>query len=307
MILSVCPNPSIDTYAWLNIFDQGKVNRIEKTQEHPGGKGTHVALALAELGAESRLMGNWAGMAGEWIKNACQEKNVSVSGIQLRGNNRKCYTFRSAESNFNHSELLEPGPEMSEEDWTGFKKAFQKEIVHASLICMSGSWPKNAPDDAYRQLIEIANKQNIKVMLDCSGPQLEEALNSRFFGLHLNEHEAKALCGSSDFDVLTEFLKGKVELIALTKGKDGLQLSYKNEVFTANVELENVVSTVGSGDCLTAGIAYALSKEMKPEDIAGYGVACGAANCMIEALGMLEKETVEKLMPKVQIDMRGEI
>ncbi|HET7361613.1 MAG TPA: hexose kinase [Salinimicrobium sp.] len=306
MILSVCPNPSIDTYAWLDTFRSGKVNRIEKVQEFPGGKGIHVALALAELGMDSKLFGLWAGAAGEWIKAACEEKRVSVSGVQVKGNNRKCYTFRSADPNFNHSELLEPGPEINAGDWTGIKENFQKEIENASLICMSGSWPKGVPHDAYRQIIEIANEQNKRVILDCSGSQLKEALKTDIFGLHLNEHEAKNLCGSSDLEVLIEFLKGKVALVALTKGKEGLELYYKNEVFKANVKLENIISTIGSGDCLTAGIAYAVNKDMKPGEIAKYGVACGAANCLIEALGMLKKETVEKLLPKVGVDMRFE-
>lgn len=301
MILSVCPNPSIDTYAWLTRFSSGQVNRIEKIQKFPGGKATHVALALAELGAETKLMGNWAGFSGEWIKNAVTKKNIACSGVQLEGNNRTCYTFRSTDSDFNHSELLEPGPEMTGENWNEFKSVFTEEITHASLVCMSGSWPTGAPTDAYRQLIEIANQQDCKVILDCSGTQLEEALKSEIFGLHINEHEAKALCGSADIDVLNKHLNGKVNLIALTKGKEGMQLILNNQVIHANVKPEKVISSVGSGDCLTAGIAYAVSNNLSTEQVAAYGVACGAANCMLEALGMLEKQTVEKLMAQVEI------
>lgn len=35
--------------------------------------------------------------------------------------------------------------------------------------------------------------------------------------------------------------------------------------------IDNVISTVGSGDCLTAGIMFALSEGMEIEDIARYG------------------------------------
>lgn len=304
MILSLCPNPSIDTYAWLNNFNQGKVNRIEKQKEYPGGKGTHVALALAELGSESKLMGLWAGNAGEWIKNACEQKNVTITGMELPGNNRKCYTFRSSNPDFDNSELLETGPEMDRQYWKDFKKIFTREIKKASLICMSGSWPKNTPPWAYRQLIEIANNQNINVLLDCSGSQLTEALKIGFFGLHINEEEAYNLCGSTDFDVLLQTLNGKVNLVAMTRGRKGLMMAYKGKITIANVEIDNIISTVGSGDCLTAGIALALEENMIHEDIASYGVACGAANCLNEDLGILKKQDVEKLLSMVQCKIR---
>lgn len=305
MILSVCPNPSIDTYAWLNKIDQAKINRIEELKEYPGGKGVHVALAIAELGEDSGIFGNWGGVTGTWIKKACSQKGIKISGIGLDGNNRKCYTFRSSNPDFNNTELLEPGPVMRAKNWRDLKKSFEKEIKNTNLICLSGSWPKNAPEDAYLQLITIAKKQNKNIFLDCSGIQLLNALQSSFFALHLNEHEAFQLCGSKDFEVLLKKLENKVELIAMTRGKKGLWMWYRGKTYIANVKIDSVISTVGSGDCLTAGIAWAFEKGLKPEQIASYGVACGAANCLNEDLGMLQKKDVEKLLPEVNCKTIG--
>lgn len=301
MILCLCPNPSIDTYAWMTDFQKGGVNRISRLQEFPGGKGTHVALALAELGAKSELMGAWAGNTGQWIREACKEKGVDSSGSVLLGNNRKCFTFRSENSTFDNSELLEPGPEMTDADWRGFVDSFGSRLPKTDLLCMSGSWPKNAPVNAYQQLLDITAAQNKRVILDCSGEQLEEAMKTGCFGLHLNESEAVRFCGSARLEDLVNKLDGKVELVALTKGADGLELYYKGDVVHAKVTISEVISTVGSGDCLTAGIAYAVSKNLSIEEIASYGVACGAANCLTSDLGMLRKEDVENLLPQVEI------
>jgi len=301
MILSCCPNPSIDTYAWLHSFKAGGVNRISRLREFPGGKGIHVALALAELGADSKLLGLWAGNNGQWIKQACEEKGVASSGVGIPGNNRKCFSFRSEDPTFDNSELLEPGPELSFDAWEEFKHLFATEITNASLVCMSGSWPAQAPADAYRSLIRTAKQQQVKTLLDCTGTQLEQALEEGFFGLHLNEEEAENLCGSRQLQALLHKLAGRVELVALTKGAEGLDLYYKGEIVTAKVPIENIVSTVGSGDCLTAGIAFAVEKDWPLEKIAAYGVACGAANCLTEDLGMLQREQVEELLPRVQL------
>ena len=301
MILSVCPNPSIDTYAWLDDFDPGGVNRIKKLQEYPGGKGVHVALALAELGTGSKLMATWGGNTGKWIREKCSVYGINCRGIALTENNRKCYTFRSEKPGFDNSELLEPGPSFSSADWEAFALEFKREIDDASIICMSGSWPGNAPGDAYAQLIAIAKKQHINTILDCSGSQLENALKIGFFGIHLNEIEAENLCGSKDIHELLKMIGDKVKLVAFTRGKKGLILAFNGQLVTANVEVDKVVSTVGSGDCLTAGIAYAISKNLSVEEIAAWGVACGAANCLTESLGMLNEKIVHQLLPKVNV------
>ena len=303
MILSVCPNPSIDCYAWAEGIKTGEVNRIEKLQEYPGGKGIHVALAIGELGGSSRIFAGWAGATGEWIKDACLKKNIEVSGVNLNGNNRKCYTFRSSNPDFANTEILEPGPELSAVHWKDFKEALRKEAANSNLICLSGSWPRGAPKDAYLNLIELATEEKKKVFLDCSGEQLEEALKSSFFGLHLNQDEAFNFCRSENFEDLLRKLKGRVKLVAMTRGKEGLWMYYEGKIYNANVKVNKVLSTVGSGDCLTAGIVWALEEGLTPKEIAAYGVACGAANCLNEDLGMLKKEDVEKLLREVECNI----
>ena len=300
MILTVCPNPSIDTYAWLENIEAKKANRILALKEYPGGKATHVAFALKELNMATTLFGNWAGTTGQWIKTACSTKNIDVDGITLDdGQNRKCYTFRSSLAAFNNTELLEPGPKFKETDWELFTTAFQQSVSKHSLVCISGSWPKGAPENAYNLLIEICNRQQKKVIIDCSGEQLKNALQQSLFGLHINEDELKSINKADSIPSIIKKLSVKVELIAITKGKEGLWLYYQGKLIHANVTIDKVLSTVGSGDCLTAGITYAVEKNLNMENIARYGVACGAANCLNEDLGMLKIEDVNKLLPKV--------
>lgn len=302
MILCVCPNPSIDSYAWLNEFYLGGVNRIDLLSEYPGGKGTHVAIAVQKLGVSSTLFANWAGNTGKKIQELATSFGLGCEGVNIKGENRKCFTFRSDNSRIQNTELLEPGPEISPKDFSAFCTEFQQHAEKAELICASGSWPNGSPDDAYAQLIRIAKQFNRKLVLDCSGVQLEQALEEKFFGLHINEHEAKTLFDSSDVEEIIRKLKSQVELIALTKGKEGLYLYYNNRLIHANVQIDHVLSTVGSGDCLTGGIAYAASQHLDIEEMARYGVSCGAANCLNEDLGIFNIQDVQKLYQQVTIN-----
>ncbi|MGC1630802.1 MAG: PfkB family carbohydrate kinase [Gelidibacter sp.] len=303
MILTVCPNPSIDTYAWLSSFKSGQANRIDEIKEYAGGKGTHVAMALKELSSPVSLLCNWAGTNGEWIKNSPYLEGVGILGTELKGNNRKCYTFRShTDKQFNNTELLEPGPTMSRADWESFLEHFKLALKNCSIVCLSGSWPLGAPEDAYFQLLQLCKNMGKKAILDCSGIQLKNALKGEFFGLHINEHEAEVNFGTKDHLEINKQLKGRVSLLAITKGKDGLFLYMDANYVHANVILKEVKSTVGSGDCLTAGIAYAVVNEFSFNEIAAYGVACGAANCMNEDLGILRLEDVQELLPLVELN-----
>lgn len=302
MILSVCPNPSIDAYAWLQSFENGMANRIVKLKEYPGGKGIHVAMALKELGSSVAIMGNWAGYSGEWIKNASQLNEIDKLGPQLMGNNRKCYTFRSSQRDtFDNSELLEPGPVMSNVSWNRFLLEFKIIIKKFHFVSFSGSWPEGAPDDAYSQLLKICKDENIRSFLDCSGIQLKNALQEGFFGLHINEHEANSVFGTQNHIEIRELLMDKISLIAITKGKEGLFLHSKDHSVHANVSINDVKSTVGSGDCLTAGIVHAIDNGFSFNRIATYGVACGAANCLNEELGILKVADVNKLLNEVEL------
>ncbi|ASV29196.1 1-phosphofructokinase family hexose kinase [Maribacter cobaltidurans] len=303
MVLTVCPNPSIDTYAWLDSFKIGQVNRIIELEEFPGGKGIHVAMALKELGVPVSLLGNWAGPNGHWIKKTYPLRGIEIGGPQLRGSTRKCYTFRSElDNDLNNTELLEPGPKMSNKDWDLFQVQFRKALSHCTLVCLSGSWPSGAPDDAYAQLLKICNKENKKAILDCSGVQLENALKVKFYGLHINEQEAVSNFGVENHLEIRKYLKKNVPMLAITKGKEGLFLYLHDQYVHANVKVEDVKSTVGSGDCLTAGIAFATFNNMPINQVATYGVACGAANCMNEDLGMLRIKDVQSLLPLVEIN-----
>lgn len=301
MILCVCPNPSIDAYAWVDGHATGKLTRIVKLREYPGGKAVHVAMALRELGVKTAILGNWAGPNGDWIRKECKKKRIVSKGIDLEGNNRKCYTFRSQDPALNDSELLEPGPTMTTDDWNRFLPTFEKQAARFDLVCISGSWPTGAPDDANLQLVQICKKLRKKVILDCSGVQLRNVLKTDFFGLHINEQEAISIFDTASTDEIFSKLRDKISLVALTRGKSGLYLNYRDRTLHGNVAVNKVISSVGSGDCLTAGILLAISKKLPVVEIVKYGVACGAANCLTEDLGMLKCNDVNELLPKVGI------
>lgn len=300
MILCVCPNPSVDKYVWINSFLLGGANRATNEKPYPGGKGIHVAFALKELGEEVCVLGFWGGPAGEWIKEQCKKNEIQCYGPETESWTRTCITFKS-KGDFNDTELLGAGPRVNSQLLNNFFESFRQLISKIDCITMSGSWPEGAPDNAYAQLIQVANAKKKKTFLDCSGIQIKNALNENPFTIHLNEKEAKLLFPEESLEQSVKSLSQNCERVAVTAGEEGLFYGIDHKVLHAKCEIENIYSAVGSGDCLLAGLAYSFQNKMDPEDSAGFAVACGAANCLREDLGMLYKSDVKRLVINAQV------
>lgn len=300
MILCVCPNPSVDIYVWIDAIHAGKVNRSSREKQFPGGKGVHVALACAEMAREVTLLGFWGGPTGDWIRNECRKYGIRDDGIGLSDWSRTCQSFKS-DGEFDDTEILGVGPVITSSHQDKMDDLLQKFIPAVSCVSMSGSWPAGATPDGYARLIEICNRHGKKVFLDCTGEQLSNALPLKPYSIHMNTNEAGVLFGEPDPEKGALELSKHCSLAAITAGKDGLFLSDGKEMVHANVTVDQCFSAVGSGDCLVAGLMMAYMDKMDLSDSARLGVACGAANCLRDDLGMLYKQDVENLFGLVNI------
>jgi tagatose 6-phosphate kinase len=299
-ILCVCPNPAVDAFLLASEIKKGSLNRV-RTNYFPGGKGLHVALAANELGEQALLLGIWAGPTGEWLKEQCEELGVKCFGVEVPGWNRINYTLRS-NSDWNETELVSQGPSIVFKHYETLLREFEKQLGDAVGVVMSGSWPQGSPVDAYGTFIELAKQFGVPCWVDGSGDLLNRALAHHPYGVHLNKNELQSSLPFSFEKEPTEYFLQFVDQVALTAGKDGLYLSNGEKTLHAVCPLEKIFSAVGSGDCLTAGLAVAHIRNYSMEETARFAAACGSANCLREDLGLLYRKDVEELLSKVTVN-----
>lgn len=163
------------------------------------------------------------------------------------------------------------------------------------MMALCGSWPTGSPENGYEEIIRLGKEHHVKSILDCTGVQLRNGLKAQPYGVHLNRKEITEFFHTDFETAQTEILK-HCELAAITDGSKGLYLISSEARFHALAKVEKVISTIGSGDCLTAGVIAGLLKGWKPQQVANLGAACGAANCMREDLGMLYQKDINLLM-----------
>lgn len=298
-ILVVCPNPAVDIYAYMPQFEVGVPNRISEEKRYPGGKGLHVGMALAELGFDVTIAGFWGGETGQWIQKKANHyyPNIKFIGPELEEWTRSCYTFKST-GDFDDTEILGTGPVISKSDYELFLEAIRKTLPGVQYVALSGSWPKGAPESGYAEIIGLCQEADVPTMLDCTGVQLSNALDMRPTAVHLNRKEITEFY-QTDFESAGKRILSNCEIAAITDGSKGLQLLSGQNTYHSLAKIDKVISTIGSGDCLTAGVVAGLVQNMELQQVSNLGAACGAANCLREDLGMLYKKHVEELLSEL--------
>lgn len=304
MVLAVCANPSVDSFWSVPVLQQGTTNRSANETYYPGGKGIHVSFALQELGETVTVLGIWGGQTGEWLKKQCNNRGISTIGPSVKEWNRICISMKS-NSGWDETELLGAGPTVDQPIQQAFYETYdlclEKEALQA--VIMSGSVPAGLDNQTYRQLIAKAQAAKISTFVDASGSLLKQALKMQPYAVHINHHEGRKLCGCQHPDEIARWLAEYCKIAAVTAGAEGLYLSVDKQLFKSynRMNPSKIISTVGAGDCLFAGLCQATLKNKDTAFWAKYSASCGTANCIHPQLGMLRKEDVKTLMKSVKL------
>lgn len=302
MNLSICLNPSVDTLVWVDSLIPGESNRSSREEHFPGGKATHVAIALRELGIPVTLSGFWGGPTGQWIRSKCGEKDIAVHGVEVDDWNRSCLTFQSS-NHFNNTELLGVGPVISKERADEYLEAYKEIVADVDSINISGSLPPGVSDSFYAKLISHAKNKGKITVLDCTGEPFLQALKQSPTAIHLNAQECSAASGLTTISEAITYFGEFIPWVCITDGHNGLYVAEESVsgIYHAVCEVSGNYSSVGSGDCATAGLTFAIQNRKTAEEAAAYAAACGGANLLNNELGAFRRLDFERLLKEVKV------
>ena len=304
MILVINLNASIDKKYEIENIEKGKVMRARNVENTPGGKGLHVANVATILKEDCIATGLLGGKSGEFIEDKLKDYGIKQDFVKISGETRSCLAIIS--DDLVQTEILEPGPEVSEAELHSFLDKYIDLIKDSNVIVASGSIPRNVPTNCYRNLIEMANAQGKIFLLDTSGDALKEGIKGRPYFIKPNKDEIEALTGrkiSSTQETIEEikrFQDQGIELVVISLGAEGSIAGYKGKFYKVSVPNVKAVNPVGSGDSYVAGIAVGIERGYSIEDTLKLASACGTANAMEKETGFVKKSVVEELMKKVQ-------
>ncbi|MDQ0148780.1 1-phosphofructokinase family hexose kinase [Eubacterium multiforme] len=305
MILVLNLNASIDKKYKIKNIEKGTVMRASSVHNTAGGKGLHVANVATILGEDTLATGFLGGTTGDFIKEKLSEMNIKNDFVSIKNATRECLAFITED--LEQTEVLEPGPELIDGELEKFLEKYKMLLKDASVVVASGSVPRNLSKDIYKKLIEIAKENNKKFLLDTSGELLIKGIEGKPFFIKPNKDEIEDIMGrkvETTEDILKEideFHKKGIEFVVISLGKDGSIAGYKGEKYRVRVPKVKAVNPVGSGDAFVGGIATGIERGYNIEKILAFAAACGTSNALEEETGVVNKDTVNKLMEEIEV------
>lgn len=295
-------NTSVDKTLEMAELRSGAVNRAASVRAYAGGKGLHVARAIGTLGEPATLVGVIDAAHRAFFEDALSPLGVAFHGVEV-DRVRTCLAIREANGP-RVTEILEPGPEVGEVAQRAICDAFVESARRSEVAVLSGSVPRGFGEDVYARL--VGSLAGVRCLVDASGGLLMAAAEARPFLVKPNREELEVLVSGAIDGVLAAAHSARglcargIEIVVVSLGAKGALLASGGRVCHAVAPPRPARNTVGSGDCLLAGIAVGLARGLALDEVIRLGVACGTANTMSEEHGYVKREHVDEVLPQVR-------
>lgn len=305
-VATITLNPAIDHTASIPNFAAGEVNRVAWEQADPGGKGVNVASFLAGFEVPVSVSGFLGRNNVELFQNFFEEKQIQNYFVVIDGNTRVNIKVIDDVQN-QVTDINFPGLMPTESDLISLHRSIEDLMQDCDWFILSGSIPTGLSPDIYATLIDRLKQQGKTVVLDASGESLRRAIPCAPYAIKPNVHELQELVGHSLADrrsiiqAAEQLLDRGIECVAVSMGANGAIFVDRTAVIHARPPQVEVVSTVGAGDAMVAGLVMGKLQNFSLSDCARFATACSIAALSQIGPRLPPKVTVESWMSNVTV------
>ncbi len=312
LILTVTPNVALDKTYRVEGFAINCVNRPSLTYTVAGGKGVNVARVYQTLGGTAWATGFLGGPNGRIVAQALKREGIASDFAPTRGECRLCIAVIDPMTGA-QTEINEAGPKVAPREVAELLRRIERLFTQHEFefVVLSGSLPPNAPDTLYAEIMALARKANVRVVLDSSGAALRAGIAARPWMVKPNRVELEGalerpLRDETDVLQAARHLHSEgVEIVVVTLGAAGAMLICPSGAWRAVPPPIEFVSAVASGDSFLAAFLWAWSHGATPRDPASalrLAVGAGAANAAVIGAGFCTRDAIFALAQNVVVE-----
>lgn len=300
-IVTITLNPAIDKSSSVDHVVAERKLYCKAPRFEPGGGGVNVSRAIKKLGGESLLLYPAGGLTGKRLQTLLDEEGLNHRPFPIEGANRESLVILE-ESTGQQYRFGMPGPQLRKEEWESFIRELTSMEPPPDYVVASGSLPPGVPADFYARVARVGKKRGIKVIIDASREALNAALREGVFLIKPNVREFRGLVGmeiEEESQIKAAARKmvesGRCEVLTISLGAAGAMVV--SETFAEHIRPPTVpiVSKVGAGDSMVAGIVLSLARGNPLMEAVLFGVAAGTAAVMTPGTQLCRREDAERL------------
>lgn len=279
-VLTVTLNPALDLTVQLPSLRLGEVNRSESLQVHAAGKGLNVAQVLADLGHQLTVIGFLGADNPQAFEQLFETRGFADEFVRVAGDTRS--NIKLAEAGGQVTDINGPGLMVAEAERVELLARLKRLAPAHDLVVVAGSLPRGVQVEWFVELLRTLKQLGVRVALDTSGAALRAGLATAPWLIKPNEEELAEARGmkAADAQALAREawrlqVEG-VEHVVISQGAEGVSWFAPSTGLHAHPPKVQVVSTVGAGDSLLAGMLHGLLEKWSIERTLSHATAIAA-------------------------------
>lgn len=307
-VATITLNTAYDLVGRLKRIELGEVNTVETLGLFPAGKGINVAKVLADLGI-SVAVGGFLGEEnqGDFVQ-MFQALGLEDKFHRVRGKTRINVKITETEADVTDLNFL--GYEIDSATWQQFMQDSVNYCREFDLVAVCGSLPKGISAAQFADWLVALQQSGVKVVLDSSNEALTAGLNARPWLVKPNRRELEIWAGRA-LNNLDEIIAAAKQLkaqgianVVISMGEQGSVWLSDNAIIQARPpKCEQVVSTVGAGDSMVAGLIYGLAQGLSQQDTLAFASAVSAFAVSQSNVGVADKNLLTPILSNVNISI----
>ncbi len=304
-ILTVTLNPALDLTVKTANIQLGEVNIAQAGMLHAAGKGINVARVLVDLQMNVTATGILGASNEQPFADLFREKNIKNEFCRESGNTR--INVKLTESNQRTTDINLPGIEISSTTLARFRQTVFSLAEQFRVVVFAGSLPRGISQSIYADLIREVKAFGCLTILDTSGEAFAEAVKAGPTIVKPNREELAQWVGRPVNDMQDELqaaLKLQsygVQQVVVSDGKNGFRWYGANAIYRVTPPSVSMVSTVGAGDSLVAGLAYGLARGESPQQTMERAAAISAHAVEQVGVGIADMSRLNELQREVTV------
>lgn len=304
-IATLTLNPAVDA-----TYDVDQLIPDQKAHAHavrydPGGNGINVGRALKILGARAHNFCVTAGEIGQLFQRLVTSQLDHFHAEQIAGETRINITLLEQKTSAQY-EVSAVGPALSAQHLENITSRFIEQCADGIGV-VTGSVPPGVDVTIYGELTRRIRERGGRAIVDTYGELLKHTIPAAPFLIKPNRYELEQYCGRALptlNDVAREarcIQRDGVEYVAVSLGKEGALLCGPDNTYYAAAPAVKIISTVGAGDSMVAGFAFAFAQGQSAEQALRLGIACGSGTASHPGTELFTAEDVASLVAAVTV------